>query len=139
MIKIKETNIPDITNENLDKSKQNLAENIVNYVQPFFDETYTKKEYEYNELQDQLSVSHKKLLNKKNELENLMIEVKRKRKINKLLERLEKLIFSDKPFETSLKHETIILLKTINKMSDERLDYNLNRTIKIIGKRFANK
>lgn len=139
MINIIETNIPDINKDNISKSKHNLAESIIKHTYPLFDEIYIKKENEYNDLQDELSTSQKQLLNKKKELDELMEEVKRKRKINKLLKRTEKLVFSNSTFETSLKHETIILLKTINKMSNDRLDYNLNRTMKIISKRFANK
>lgn len=139
MININETNINDITKKNIPQSKLNLSEKIINNIYPLFDEIYLEKENLYNDLQDNISISHRKLTNKKTELDSLMTEVKRKRKIVKLLQRLEKLIYSDITFETSLKHETIILLKTIDKMSDERLDYNLNRTMKFITKRFANK
>lgn len=139
MINIIETDLHDITKSNIDQSKVKLAENIIENIHPLFDEVYNEKENEYNNLQDSISISHRKLTDKKSELDDLMNEVKRKRKVVKLLTRLEKLIFSDMNFETSLKHETIILLKTIDKMSDERLDYNLSRTMKIISKRFSNK
>ncbi|MCF7927440.1 MAG: hypothetical protein K9L74_07720 [Candidatus Izimaplasma sp.] len=139
MINISETTVPDITKNNIDRSKQNLAESIIEQTYPLFDELYLQKEKEYNDIEDNISITHKNLLDKKQELEELMNEVKRKRKVNKLLKRIEKIIFSGITFETSLKHETIILLKTIDKMSDERLDYNLNRTMKIISKRFASK
>lgn len=139
MINIIETSINDINRSNINQSKQNLAEKLINNIYPLFDELYNEKENEYNDLQDNISISYKKLNDKKSELDELMIEVKRKRKVVKLLQRLEKLVYSDMTFETSLKHETIILLKTIDKMSDERLDYNLNRTMKIISRRFVNK
>lgn len=139
MININETNIPDINRSNINKSKENLAESIIGYVYPLFDDLYIQKENEYNELQDNISSCHKNLLDKKKELDELMEEVKRKRKVNKLLKRVEKIIFSGMNIETSLRHETIILLKTIDRMSNERLDYNLNRTMKIISKKFASK
>lgn len=139
MINIEKTNKPDINKNNINTSKNNLAESIIEHIYPLFDDVYYKKQEEYNNIKDNIKVNQNKLLNKKKELEELMNEVKRRRKINKLLKRIEKIIFSGLKLETSLKHETIILLKTIDKMSNERLDYNLSRTMKIISKRFANK
>lgn len=139
MINIIETELNDVTKNNINKSKLNLSEKIIQQIYPLFDEVYTEKENKYNELQDNISINHKKLIDKKSELDSLMENIKRKRKVVKLLQRLEKLIYSDIPFETSIKHETIILLKTIDKMSNERLDYNLNRTMKLISKTFVNK
>ncbi len=135
---INELNIPDITKNNIIKSKENLANDIINQIYPMMDEICSSKEEEYNTIQNEISFCHKKLNNKKIELDELMNTVKRQRKINKLLNRLEKIITSGMAIEASLKHETIILLKTIDKLSDERLDYNLTRTIKIISKRLSN-
>jgi hypothetical protein len=66
-----------------------------------------------------------------------MAEYTRKKKISKLLDRVEQLVESGLVYDGTLKHETVILLKIIDKLSSENLDQQLSKTIQMINKRFS--
>jgi hypothetical protein len=134
---IEYTKIPDVTEENIDHSKIVLADSILSNVYPLFDDIYngyltsTKSLYsEYNQKKSEVQESKKKL-------ESLMLELKRVKKVSKLLDRISKMINSGLVYDGNLKHETVILLKVVNKLSDDKLDVHLRNTLKTITKRFA--
>jgi hypothetical protein len=134
---IEYTKIPDVTEENIDHSKIVLADSILSNVYPLFDDIYngyltsTKSLYsEYNQKKSEVQESKKKL-------ESLMVELKRVKKVSKLLDRISKMINSGLVYDGNLKHETVILLKVVNKLSDDKLDVHLRNTLKTITKRFA--
>lgn len=134
---IEYTKIPDVVEENIDQSKIVLADSILSNVYPLFDDIYngyltsTKSLYsEYEQKKSQVKES-------KGKLENLMSELKRVKKVSKLLDRISKMINSGLVYDGNLKHETIILLKVVNKLSDDKLDLHLRNTLKTITKRFA--
>jgi len=134
---IEYTKIPDVTEENIDHSKIVLADSILSNVYPLFDDIYngyltsTKSLYsEYNKKKSEVQESKKKL-------ESLMLELKRVKKVSKLLDRISKMINSGLVYDGNLKHETVILLKVVNKLSDDKLDVHLRNTLKTITKRFA--
>lgn len=136
---INETNIPDINECNINYSKMKLGEDLAKNIYPLFNDIYTEKKDKYENLHEHVKINKNKLINKKKHLQEILSEVKRKRKITKLIERIEKIVDSGVTYETSLRHEMVVLLRSIDKMSDEKLDYNLNRTLKIIGKRLADR
>ena len=132
-----ETEYPDITESNIDDSKITLANNIIKNVYPLFDEVYGQKLTESAKLKRGIS-KRKDIVeaNKKN-LEIMIAKYDRKKKVSKLLTRLEKLIDSGLVYGGHLKGETIVLLKIIDKLPDDKLDYHLAETLKTIGKRFS--
>lgn len=134
---IQETNIPNVISENIDQSKQVLANNIIKSVYPLFDEVYNSKVSGIDKLQTDLKEKKKIVLEEKSELEILMNEYKRQKKIAKLLERVERLITSGLVYDGALNHETKILLKIIMNLSMEKLDYHLRNTLQTISKRFS--
>jgi HD-GYP domain-containing protein (c-di-GMP phosphodiesterase class II) len=136
-MKIIETEYPDITESNIDESKIILADNIIKNVYPLFDEVYGQKLSEESKLKKTI-LKRKQIVedNKKN-LEIMMKQYDRKKKVAKLLSRLEKLVDSGLVYGGHLKAETIVLLKIIDKLPDEKLDYHLAETLKTIGKRFS--
>jgi HD-GYP domain-containing protein (c-di-GMP phosphodiesterase class II) len=136
-MKIIETEYPDITESNIDESKIILANNIIKNVYPLFDEVYGQKLSEESKLKKTI-LKRKQIVedNKKN-LEIMMKQYDRKKKVAKLLSRLEKLVDSGLVYGGHLKAETIVLLKIIDKLPDEKLDYHLAETLKTIGKRFS--
>jgi len=134
---ITQTNYADITESNLDESKIILADNIIKNVYPLFDDVYTEKVSQLKKLKGLYKARKNKVFENKRNLEAMMREYTIKKKVSKLLTRLEKLVDSGLVYEGHLKNETIILLKIIDKLSDEKLDYHLSETIKIIGKRFS--
>jgi hypothetical protein len=50
---------------------------------------------------------------------------------------VEQLVESGLVYDGTLKHETVILLKIIDKLSSENLDQQLSKTIQMINKRFS--
>jgi len=132
-----ETKIPDITPETIDKSKLVLANNIIQNVYPLFDEVYQGKIGSVSSIKKLLK--EKKLLvgEKKHKLEELMSSYNREKKVSKLLTRIEKLVDSGLVYDGSLKSQTIILLKVIDKLTNEKLDHHLSEILQIIRKRFS--
>ena len=73
----------------------------------------------------------------KETIERLMVEFKRKKKVSLLLDRLDKLVESGLTYDGTLKHETVILLKIIDKLPADKLDQQLATTMQMINKRFS--
>ena len=134
---IEQTNIPDVTKENIDRSKVVLADNIITNVYPLFDDVYKSHIASNARIKSEYKRNKNKLKENKNRLEQLMVELKRAKKEAKLLDRIEKLITSGLAYDGGMKHETVILLKVIHKLNDEKLDYHLRNTLNMISKRFA--
>jgi hypothetical protein len=136
-MKIIETEIPDITETNLDESKVILADNIIKNVYPLFDDVYTEKVSQSKRLKKLYSERKDKVMTNKKNIEAMMKQYEKKKKVSKLLSRLEKLVDSGLVYDGHLKNETIVLLKIIDKLPDDKLEYHLAETLKIIGKRFS--
>jgi len=134
---ITETEIPDVTNDNIIQSKRILADNIIKNVYPLFDDVYTEKLGALNSLKDTTKRKRNELKLQKESIEELMVQYKRKKKISKLLDRLDKLVASGLTYDGTLKHETVILLKIIEKLSSDKLDQQLAKTVQMINKRFS--
>jgi len=132
-----ETSMPDVTDTNLDQSKVILADNIISNVYPLFDDVYTEKVSQVKKLKTLFESRKSKVVKNKQNLEIMMGNYERKKKVSKLLTRLEKLVDSGLVYDGHLKSETIVLLKIVDKLSNEKLDYHLSETLKIIGKRFS--
>jgi len=132
-----ETKIPDVSKENVEDSKIILANNIIKNVYPLFDEVYQEKVGHIKEIKNKLKEKKKQVKEKKNKLEKLMDEYNREKKITKLLTRIEKLIDSGLVYDGSLKTQTVVLLKVIDKLSNDKLDHHLTETLQIIRKRFS--
>ena len=134
---IEETTIPNVVPENIDSAKTVLAENIIENVYPLFDEVYNTRVEEIDDLKKSLEKKKDLVHKHKVSLEQMMAEYKRKKKIAKLLDRIEKLITSGLVYDGTLKHETVVLLKIATKLSEEKLDYHLKDTLRTISKRFS--
>lgn len=136
-MKIEITKIPDVTKETVDQSKVILADNIIKNVYPLFDEVYQGKLTHINETKKILKQKKTEVNGRKENLEQLMSEYNREKKISKLLTRIEKLVDSGLVYDGSIKSQTVVLLKVINKLTDDKLDHHLTETLQIIRKRFS--
>ena len=136
-MKIIQTKIPDVTKESIDHSKVVLADNIIQNVYPLFDEVYQGKVGHINEMKKTLKEKKEIVKGKKEKLEQLMSDYNREKKVSKLLTRIEKLVDSGLVYDGTLKSQAIILLKVINKLSNDKLDHHLSETLQVIRKRFA--
>lgn len=131
-----ETTIADINVENIDVTKVKLANKIIQNISPLFDEVYINNVDRINNLTIELQEKKKEVLKDKDELELLLKIYKRKQKVKKLLERVDKLVSSGL-VDGHSKNETIVLLKVIDRLPDDKLDYHLKNTMNIIQKRFS--
>lgn len=134
---IVQTDIPDVSYSNIEESKVILANNIMKNVYPLFDDVYTEKLSQIKKLKKLYNERKDKVLQNRSNLETMMAKYDQKKKVSKLLLRLEKLVDSGLVYDGHLKSETIVLLKIIDKLPDDKLDYHLTETLKIIGKRFS--
>lgn len=136
-MKIEETPIPNVLEENIDDSKLILANNIIENVYPLFDEVYSSRIEEIDNVKNDLDIKKQQVRVQKEELQVLMSEYKRKKKVAKLLDRLDKMVTAGLIYDGAIKHETIVLLKVANNLSDDKIDYHLRSTLKTLSKRFS--
>jgi hypothetical protein len=131
-----ETKIPDINIENIDQSKVNLAEKIINNINPLFDDLRQEKINDFKFKVNEFKQIKSTVLSNKSEIETLFVHYKRKQKVKKLLERIDKLVSLGIVNEGQTKQETIILLKIIDKLPTDKLNFHLKETMNTISKRF---
>lgn len=136
-MKIIETQIPDVTKQNLEQAKIVLSDNIVKNVYPLFDDVYTQKLEEVKELENVLKGKKILVKEQKEQLEHLLTIYNKKRKVTNLLGRLQKLVESGLVYDGTLRNDTVLLLKIIDKLSEEKLDYHIKQTMKLISTRFS--
>jgi len=135
-MKIQFTNVSDIDLDNIDKEKINLLDKIIEYVYPLFDDLYNNKINDVEILENKLSKIKKNVNNSKNELEKLLQEYNDKKKRRKLCDTISKLVRCGIVNDSSLKSEMIILLKVVDNLSPQKVDYHISEISKIIKKRF---
>jgi hypothetical protein len=131
------TNIPDVNVENLDATKVELANKVVRKFYPIVDKVYHDKQLRFKNLEIQVQKNKVKIIKEKNEIEKLVSAYKRKGKMKTILERISKLVSSGLINETSGKKEMVSVLKSIDNLSDEKLNLYLSETLKILNKRFT--
>lgn len=131
-----ETEIFDIGEDNIDTTKINLADKIINNVGPLFDEVFKEKVQKLEQAKLLLESKRKQVLDSKDKMEFLFSEQKRKQKVKKLLDRLRQLV-NHGLIEGTSKSETIVLLKIIDKLPDDKLDFHLRETMKMITKKLG--
>jgi len=136
-MRLVETSIPDINEMNIDQSKLLLAQDIVNNISPLLDEAYSTKINHKRKLQEEVKTSKKRINDEKVEVERILKDYNRKKKVARILDRIGKLVESGLVHDSQLKNETVILLKILDKLPEDKLDMQLNRTIEVLNKRFS--
>jgi len=136
-MKIEETQHPDVIKKNLSESKIVLADNIIKNVYPLFDDVYIQKLEEVKKLDDILEGKKLQVKQEKEKLEKLLMNYNKKIKVTNLIGRLQKLVESGLVYDGTLRNDTVLLLKVIDKLSEEKIDYHIKQTIKLISTRFS--
>jgi hypothetical protein len=136
-MKIVETSIPDINIKNIDKSKLNLAEKIVKGIHPLLDDVYREKTKQLEEFKDDYKVLRQKVHRRKEELEQLMIEHRRKKRVKDLVEKISKLVSTGLVHEGAMRNQMVVLLKIVENLSEEKLNHQLREITNMVSKRFA--
>ena len=135
-MRIEETNIPDIDKNNIDESKVKLFNLLIKEIKPLLDENYMKKMENINSLKIQYKEKREKVINSKLSLEKLVSTYNIKKKTKKLLDKISELNSSSLIHDGLLKREITILLKVIDTLDSNKLDYHLYEITKIAKKRF---
>lgn len=136
-MKIIETDLYDIPPDSIDQTKVELADSIIQSIYPLFDEIYL--DFVKKEKNIQTSIKEKRdfLQSEKTVIEDLIKKYNKKKKVRKLLERISSAIDSGLSNDSSIKNQIIVILRIIDKLSEEKLDHHLNESIQVLSKRFA--
>ena len=130
------TSIPDI-NRNLETAKTDLGERVFKGISPLLDEFYVGKINEITNLKTDFKNIRKEVIDKKELLEGKLSSLEKKKKVKKLLEKISKLITAGLAYDSSFKNEAIVLLKVIDNLPDEKLDFHMQDITKTISSRFS--
>ena len=135
-MRIVETDINDIPILNVNESKLNLAENVINYIQPIFSKEYKQKIQVVKTLKKSYIDKKEKITQEKIELTDLLKTFSKKSKEKELLGKVGKLIQTGL-IQESMKNEMSVLLNSFEKLSEEKIISYLNETIRVLGQKFA--
>jgi len=130
-MKIIDTEIPDINMDNVDEQKVNLMNQIIEGIYPLLENSNILKQNQIKNLEEEIKKNKKLIKNSKLMLTELFSRYTKNKKINQLYECLSKLVSHNNITD---KHETIILLRVVETLSNEKLDYHLYETIKLVNK-----
>lgn len=130
-MKVINTEIPDIDINNLNEQKVNLMNQIIEGIYPLLENSNILKQNQIKNLEEEIKKNKKLIKNSKLMLTELFSKYTKKKKINQLYECLSKLVSHNNITD---KHETIILLRVVETLSNEKLDYHLYETIKLVNK-----
>ena len=136
-MEIVDTRIPDVSMNNIDESKQILANNIIANIYPLFNDLHKGKEKEAVKYKDSILKLKSVLKHEKDSIDALLVRYSKAKKISKILDRIKMMAESGLTNDGSLKHETVILLKILNRLPSAKLDEQLNKTMILLNKRFA--
>lgn len=132
-----QTNINDISiDKNLDIAKVNLANEIISFIKPILSKEYRDIAKEIKHLKKSLHEKKEKIKNEKLILENLLKDFYKKDKESQLLKRMGKLIQTGL-IQESMKNEMVMLLRSFESISEEKITGYLNETMRIISNKFA--
>jgi len=135
-MKIIETIYPDIDKDNIEQATSALGNRVIENIAPILDEYYQGKSGQLKDLTIEFKRLSKKVLTKKDLMENLMVKMERMKRIKKLLDKASRLISSGFAHDSSFRNEMIVLLKVSDNLNNDKLDYHLNEITKMINKRF---
>jgi len=135
-MRIVDTGIPDVHSSNINKVKENLANKVITRVSPLFEEVSVTRNEDVVSMKKELKAKRIDVIAKKRELEGLQESYKKNKSIKQLLNKLAVLVNSGLLYDPSLRNQTVIMLKVMDKMTNEKiLDHVLEMSV-LIKKRF---
>ena len=129
-----ETTIPDVTEENLDEKKIELANVIISSFEPLLAEMHVKKTREEKNLSSEIEVNKERISKEKTEIQTLLDMYEKEKKIRKTLEAVSKVDPVKLEYNRSLKNEIVVFLRIMEKLSLEKVSSYLQDIIKISNK-----
>jgi len=134
-MKITQTNVPDI-NRNIDQAKVDLGNRVIENISPLLDEYYVSKRESLIESRNSLKEKRALVLEKKHQLEELIKQLEKKKKVKLILDKVSRLVTAGLGYDSSFKNETIILLKVLDNLPEQKLDFHLKDISTTLRKRF---
>jgi hypothetical protein len=130
-------NLPDVTKNNIQESKVLLADSIIENIYPLFDNIFMERKNKIEELSFDLKRREVILSQKKTNVEQLIKLYQREKLIVNLLSEIENLVNSGLVNDSGTRHQVIVLLKTIDKLSEENINKRILDVKRILGKKFS--
>ncbi len=126
----------DINVENIDLAKLTLANKIIAQVRPLVDDIFLEKSKQIKKIESE--IGNKKIIvgQLKIKLEKKIALYNKKKKVVKLLERIEQLN-SFGMLYGELKNEIVVILKVLDTLDDNKLNKYLQTTMEIVNKRIS--
>ena len=134
-----ETNLLDLHEDNINDIKIDLANRVITNIAPFFDNKYETKYSKLIELKEIIKKKTNEIQNKKKILQKISSQFEKEKKIKKLLDRISNLIDNKLVTETGYRNEVILMLRTVDKLSENQIDKYLQDTLEVINKKIVQK
>lgn len=131
-MKIIDTNIPDVLHKTIDEQKIALANEIINGILPLISSERKEKTKKISLLREEIRVKTEIIKTEKEALDKLTNKVNQKSKVISLLDRFAKLHSIGKLSSKKLISDVINVVKNIERIKQEKLDYYLGETIRIL-------
>lgn len=135
-MKIEITNIPDVTESNLDESKIDFADKILTGLYPIFEKVKIKKGEKLEESKKRVLSLKNSLKEEKQNIENLAKVLELKEKQKKFIESLQKLVSLNLVHDGNIRNEMLSMIKKVDRLPKDKLDSYTNKVTKLISKRY---
>ena len=123
----------DVTEERIDASKLAFTNNLIKTMQPLLDEFYIEKMRKIATIKNEIKEIRTRIDSHKNEMREMISQHKKISKTTKLLSRIDKIIESGLTYG-STKRELLIILKVLDKLSEERIDTQISEMMNILSR-----
>jgi len=137
-MKITFTNIPDVVFEDIDQSKLNLGEKVYKNISPLLDEHHLDKLDKNKNLKIDFNELKNNIKNRKDQLQILIDNLKKKEKTKELLEKIRKIISAGLIYyDMSFREEIVVLLNVIDELPEDKINFYCKEMTKNISQRFT--
>jgi len=134
-MKLRNTNIPDIDMESIDKEKEILGNKIYKKIGPLFHSRNDSLQSDLHEKKTTLRSINNSIINTKEELKLLHNELVIKKEIHQILKIINNICSIGFSTNTGFRHEIIILLRSIDTFTIDQLKSNKKRLMQMLNKR----
>jgi len=132
LIENKNNNIKELSK--LDINKIKLSNEIINFIKPLVDKKYKDKNLQLENLNSEIKKNKKIIFENKYLLENLYKKYNKNKLVHKLLSLMEKVIDRDIVYEYNLRNEFVIILRVIESLGENKIEYHINDISKLLKK-----
>lgn len=136
-MKVSETEILDQKIKNIDEYKLNLLNKIIYTVVPYIKKDVNNSIVDLKKKKKELKHRYNEIESSKEELDNKVNILKRKKKINMLLNRALHLASIKALEDNGIKREISVMIKMIDDLPEEKLDFYVSEMMRIITEKFS--